>query len=355
MTTKENKQQEVQEIPPQTTVELETPLPGKSLGLILTFIVAILALLASLYSMGSNYLTQQENKKYQQQLSTLTQSQAHLEKAMEVMLSNLNQTVGTMEQKIQNSTPREDSSSENKAMDEQQWLLQKAQLYLELASVSNTSNQPSMTVGFLTHADKILADLKDQNLNPVRQAIAEQLKRAESLTNNDWAQALRQLDDLQHQIEKLTQPVAFMANSEANVNQTLEQSGWKTNWQNSLKLLGKLVIVKHHDGNYEPGLTPMQLDLAKNNIVLNLQEAQWALLNRNDAIFQQALIQAITSLQTTLTELGIDTTLLVKTLQELQSLKLANSPLDPGKPLNLIDAIIKKENSLPTKNTGAKL
>ena len=61
-------------------------------------------------------------------------------------------------------------------------------------------------------------------------------------------------------------------------------------------------------------MSPLYESILKESIRLNLQEAQWAILNNNPAVYQLALKQAITNLKRTFNETSQDIHIFTQTI-----------------------------------------
>ena len=112
--------------------------------------------------------------------------------------------------------------------------------------------------------------------------------------------------------------------------------------QDNLSLLQKLVIIRHHDSNIRPLLGPEREGQLRENVRLTLQEAQWAVLQNNEALFQLLLAQAIKNIKLQFSANDAGTQTLLKLLVTLQQTHLVQQlpVLDQSLPLlnKVIDA-----------------
>ena len=96
-----------------------------------------------------------------------------------------------------------------------------------------------------------------------------------------------------------------------------------------MNLLEKMVIIRRDDENISPLISPLYESILKENIRLNLQEAQWAILNNNPAVYQLTLKQAIINLKKSFNKTSQDISSLLKQLQDLQQIKITQDKTSP--------------------------
>jgi uroporphyrin-3 C-methyltransferase len=87
--------------------------------------------------------------------------------------------------------------------------------------------------------------------------------------------------------------------------------------------------------------------MLREEIRLNIQEAQWALLHRNEAVYQWSLSQALQHIHGTFEASASTTTSLIRQLQHLQQMNLALKKPMVGHSLPLLNEWIESKN-VPT-------
>ncbi|MFO3149026.1 uroporphyrinogen-III C-methyltransferase, partial [Legionella pneumophila serogroup 1] len=92
----------------------------------------------------------------------------------------------------------------------------------------------------------------------------------------------------------------------------------------------------------------------KENIRLNLQEAQWAILNNNPAVYQFALNQAIANLKRVFNDSSQNTDALIKQLSTLQNVKLTQEKPVVGQAIPLINQMIDNKELLVDQANSKK-
>ncbi|HBI21003.1 MAG TPA: hypothetical protein DDY37_00180 [Legionella sp.] len=179
------------------------------------------------------------------------------------------------------------------------WLLLKVRYYLELSCINaQWSDNAATTVALLQAADAQLATVHDPRVFPVRQAIAKEIAEWQALSPVDITGLFTQLDAAQHIIDRLK--VKKMPSRSLPPSSELAQKSSKT-WRDRLEVtlhqLEQLVVIQHHEEAIQPLFTPAYESMLRENIRLNLQETQWAIIQHNPAVYQLSLTQAIDTLR----------------------------------------------------------
>ena len=228
------------------------------------------------------------------------------------------------------------------------WLLLKARYYLELAEINaHWSDNTPTTVALFKQADALLLNLQEPQVFSVRQEIAKEIAQIQAVQPLDVAGLLSQLDAAQHLVVTLPSKNP-LTQTKANpaMDKTIKSpTTWREHLQNSLFKLEKLVIIRHHDVPIQPLLTPEYDSILRENIRLNLQEAQWAVLQKNQAVYALSLTQAIDNINQLFDQNATSTQSLIKLVNDLQSTQLNMPALVPGQSLLLLNQLIDSKKS----------
>lgn len=237
-------------------------------------------------------------------------------------IQGLNASEQQLQTRVDELNKQLQTALQKKLYQKQDWLLQKAKHYLELAQINiHWTNDPNASIAMLQEADTILRELPDQRLFPVRQSIAAEITQLQAVSSADLAGILSQLDTLKASVDKLPVKTSAMSpvspdNSSPNTD---AQSAWKSKLQDSINALEQLVVIKHHDGEaIEPILSPLYINLLRESVRINLQAAQWAAIHYDSTVFQQALAQAIEDVNRGFDKNNAETQSLINGLQALQ-------------------------------------
>jgi uroporphyrin-3 C-methyltransferase len=70
------------------------------------------------------------------------------------------------------------------------------------------------------------------------------------------------------------------------------QSEWKKTWQTTLATFKSLVIIRNRQNEISPLISVTQEEFLRQNLQLIFQQAQWAVLQQQQAVYQYSLTQA---------------------------------------------------------------
>ncbi len=231
------------------------------------------------------------------------------------------------------------------------WLLLKARYYLELAEINaHWSDNTQTTSALLQQADDLLANLHEPELYIVRQAIAKEMTQLQAIPTIDIVGLLAKLDAAQQLLTDLPikNPFTLTNASPSSVTATNKTpSAWRERVQNSIQLLEKLVLIRHHDEAVEPLLAPEYESVLRETCLLNLQEAQWAVIQRNHDVYKLSLTQAINTIKRTFDLQAKNTQTLLQQLNELQQTQLDSQKPTTGESLLLLNHLIASKKSSP--------
>lgn len=354
MTTKnESPQSQPLEASPQQKAKTASPsVYEQHFATLIIGLAAAIALILSLISFFKvNHFQQSagdQKGKLQTRFAALEQEQTKLT----ANLANLGQTLQLSKESIQQQVS-DLNQSLHKALRQrhyqrQDWLLQKAKYYLELAQINaHWSDNQETTIALLQAADTVLQDVSDQQLFKIRQTIATEITAIKAIPKLDLAGLLSQLDAAQQMVSTLPLKQGINNLSEENVAPADEDSSsaWKSKLRENMKLLEKLIVVRKHDDDVEPILSPLHQEALRESIRMNLQEAQWALLEHNSAVYTQSLKQAIEGINRIFDVSASPTQALLSDLQKLRGISLENQrPLVNGS-LNLLNQFIDNQKN----------
>ncbi len=171
----------------------------------------------------------------------------------------------------------------------------------------------------------------------------------QAIVPTDIAGMLAKLDAAQKQVASLSSknPVNPSETTPAKHLNNTQQDGWSRHLQSSMQILEKLVIIRHHDKSIQPMLSPEYEAILRETIILNLQEAQWAVIQHNDDVFKLALTQAIDHIKRGFDLNTESTRALIKQLDDLQQTRLQSQQSEPGESLQLLNQIINSRKITP--------
>lgn len=322
----------------------------------LALMIALAAMALALYTMqinkNSNEKLLDKNKYLIQTLEQLKSNQSHIENQIQVKINEAQQA---MHNKIEALNKTLHSAMTQKLYQNQDWLLLKARYCLELAQINaHWSDNNSTSIALLQQADSLLGQLSSPPVYNIRQIIATNLAQLKTIPTLDSAGLLSKLDALQIEVDSLNVPSIVNTGIESNSLTDDKQPSWKKALQNSLNTLQKLVVVRRVDNSLQSLMTPLYKSMLTEAIKLNLQEAQWAILNKNTAVYQFTLKQAMKQLKTTFKSDSSETIAIINQLKELEQITLVHPQPQIGEAIPLLNELIDANESKTTQNNNSK-
>ena len=222
------------------------------------------------------------------QQAQLAQVQAEQQQKLVARVNDLEQTLAHQRDRLRalSTTTRED------------WLLAEAEYLLKLANQRLLIERNTRaTQALMEEADRILRDLDDPDLLPVRRALAQDLTQIKLATQVDLEGLYLRLASLAETIHQLpTMPrrqVAEPAGENQNESQTAEPQTWWRDLLSDVKDafsgLGNFIRVRDHAERPRPILPPDSAEYLQQNLRLMLERAQLAAMREQADIYQRSL------------------------------------------------------------------
>lgn len=325
----------------------------------LSLIVAISAIGIALYTLSFNKNIKnkllEENKSLIAELEQLKEKQTTFQDQIATKADNMEQNQSALQKKVNHLNKALQTAMTQQLYQNQDWLLLKARYYLELAQINtHWSDNYNATIALLQEADQLLSKIATPKIFDIRQTIAKEIAELKATSTTDIAGLLSQLDAAQITVSNLTIQSTIDESQPAEETQTTSNpSAWHSRLQESVNLLEKLITVRRNDENFKPLISPLFESILRESIRLNLQEAQWAVLNNNSAVYQLALKQALMNIKRTFNEKSPSTNALLKQLAQLQQIKLTQEKPLIGQALPLLNQMINKKELLGNQSNGA--
>lgn len=219
-------------------------------------------------------------------------------------------------------------------LEKQDWQLLQVQYYLELAQINlHWSNDSRIALALLQAADNHLKSMNDQRIFSLRQVIAQEIIQLKLIPLLDRAGILSRLDAAQTVVDQL--PLHFTYTKEQT-----PPGSWKNKWQENIHLLERLITIKH---NNEALKTSIQQRLySRENLHMHILAAQWALIQNDNTLYQEALSKALMFLDTHFNKSPL-IDVLHKHLQELKQYSLTPTSSNLQQSLLLLEKLIQEE------------
>lgn len=206
------------------------------------------------------------------------------------------------------------------------WILAEVNYLVRLANYNlSYGRDVPAAIALLQTADQRLAQLNAPALNQIRQQLANNITSLQAAGKLDMVGILAKISALQLQVKQLPliAPPTFAA---AATNKTTDsdktQPVWRRAFDHSLATLKELVIVRHHQQPIEPLLDSEQFMYLHQNLQLQLQQAQWAVLHGQQDVYQNSLQQAADWVEKYFASASPQTTAFIQTINQLQKINI---------------------------------
>lgn len=233
------------------------------------------------------------------------------------------------------------------------WIMQKAKYYLELATINNNwTNDANTTKKLLTAADNTLRNIQKDEITEVRKIIAEENLQISAIKKIDTIKLLAEINAIDKYLKTL--PIIPLKNKLTNneTSKTVElnqDNNWQNNLKNNLKKLNDLIIIRHNTQDSTQFLSPSYLLTIRETLRLNLQQMQWAILENNQEIYNLSCKQAIANINYALDKENSQKQAIIKKLHVLQKTNINLRKVKIGKSLTELNRIIKSTGSTTIK------
>lgn len=343
------------------------PTPKKSpIGTGLTLFIALCALGSALYSIQYTMRTQKIQAQHASDQSAavteLMNARGSMQESITAMEARAQQKLQGLQETMNTQTAKVQALLSQPLLQKDDWILLKARYYLELAEINAHWNAPTpTTAALLQQADTLLQPLNTQKLMAIRQTLAKEIALLKAMQQVDTMGILSQLDAAQAMVNTLNvkTPYTTAGLDTKKQNPTPQNTpAWRMQLQKSIATLEQLVVIRRQDEAIEPLISPLYEAMVRENIRMSLQQAQWAVLNSNQAVYQWALNQALHNTQNTFNQQDTNTTSFLRHLTQLQHINLTPKKPEIGAALPLLNQLIDNPSvhTAPAANTeqGAK-
>ncbi|HEB57340.1 MAG TPA: hypothetical protein ENI98_13780 [Gammaproteobacteria bacterium] len=245
-------------------------------------------------------------EKQQQQLASHTREQIEqLRQQLKPELEQLNSRNNELQQRLSRQEKQQQALSE--AFDNllktrrhlrNDWLLAEADYLLRLASHRLLlARDTGSALAAIQAADDRLREMTDPAVTPLRNMLAEDIRRLKAVPEPDITGLSAQLSALAHGVDSLPLLSAY-TDSRANKAEADKSAQTRVkDWQQLPEAIWgdikKLLVIRERHGRVIPLLSPKQHFFLIQNLKLKLEQARLALLNAEPAIYQERLQSAI--------------------------------------------------------------
>ena len=181
--------------------------------------------------------------------------------------------------------------------DRSDWQLTEAEYLLQLANQRLLLGDDLKTaLEQLLSADNIIHDVDDSGLLPARAALAKDIAALKAVDVVDTDGIYFELEAIANQAQQLhlIEPVEIQEEAPAPTNEVQSTLGerMQTGLRAAVQKLYQLVQIRRRDEPYKPLLAPQYEAALKQNLKLAFEQAQVALLTRNQKLYEHSLAKA---------------------------------------------------------------
>jgi len=273
----------------------------------ITGVLVVLAILIASWTFYQQTLFNQnwadQQTKIDQQLNQQKQIIEQAKKSGDTSVQSANQTQLQLAQLITKNKQLQESllstQERIKALSgrqKQDWMLAEAAYLIKAAQLQlSLQKDKSTAIQLLKTADSRIIEIADHGLLPIREAIAKDLSNLALILELDITGIALTLDAINKQIPNLSLLALEFEPLEKSLNtDTKEKTDEGFNLENIYQsFLADFVIIKDHSEPVKPLMTTDQRVNLNSNIQLAIQQAQIALLQGNETLYQLNIENAI--------------------------------------------------------------
>ena len=230
-----------------------------------------------------------------------------------------------------------------------QWRLAEAEHLLRLANDQLLAGRPlRFARQQVATADRLVAELDDPQLQPLRAALAADLAALDGHAPADVEGQFFRLSAGIGQVDRLP-PRGTPSLAEATTGEPAApvQPGWRGWLDRIWQQLRPLVVIRQRTQSVEPLLTSSQTAMLRQQLQLQLQLAQLALLRGEPSIYHTSLDAALDLLDRQFDGNAAEVTALRATLRELTQQPIATAAPTLEASLSAVRQAIEAERNTP--------
>lgn len=253
------------------------------------------------------------------------------QKSLRYALENQRQEMSSIEQGVNQLRVEKQSDATAWTLLEVERLIRLANYHVVIDSNIDVARK------ILQFAEDRLHDLADPSLLGLRKVIGQQMATLETAPRVDVENLIVRINTVSQAVSRLNvlgDYTEVVAKQEEQA-QLSEENKWKKQIQENLEVLRGLVVLRRLDKPVMPLVSPEQHANLVENIQLQLAIAEWAVLHRNQTIYQKSLDQAAVWVKRYFHE----NTATGSVLQSLSSLQRQNVEPDMPSLAQSIDAV----------------
>ena len=267
------------------TDKLQTKSLRCTLGWIALFAMLLLSIAMSICAISLHRITTAK-------IATLAQT-------FERSVQRSNARIDALRQQLSNQQSQMETLLKNSPNHSQRWRVENGLLMVRLAHYQlNVFHNIPVAIRLLNASLSELHSLNGNTAFRVKQSLTHYLNQLKTYPNLDQESLIHQLNSLSLQIDQLTISAPSIKKKTMAPAPVFHHNA--PNWQHHLEKtwheFKSMIVIRHLDHPVTPLTAPNQQAYLLQHLHLQLQQAQWAILNRNQVLYLDALNQFETQL-----------------------------------------------------------
>jgi uroporphyrin-3 C-methyltransferase len=262
----------------------------------LTILIALIALSFAWYAFENTEQLKLEKQVLNNKVEQLKQQQTRVKTLFHTVTQSHTDDQNTIKNRINTLDEHLKNALHQHAYQTDDWMFFKARYYLELAQINaEWSTNNDTTIALMKQADLLLSNLHDQHLLKIRQSIAGEIAEVKAIPPLDIAGMLSILNLAYDELNSIPLKSSIRSihqNQEVSDTKTTP-STWREQFKQSLDFMKTLIVIRKQNEPIEPLPSSSEELMLREQVQLNLQAAQWSILEHNDTVYQWSIAQAI--------------------------------------------------------------
>jgi uroporphyrin-3 C-methyltransferase len=232
---------------------------------------------------------------------------------------------------------------ELRSTDRVDWSLAEAEYLLRLAYQRLLMAQDvNSAMALLSSADAILREVDDTDLLPAREAIARDLAALRTVPGIDVDGAWLRLEALAGRVDSLL--LFELAVENESADELSEDAGWverlEQGFRAAVEKISSYIVIRRREQPYETLIDPQWEQLVRQNLRMQIAQAQAALLSGNPVLYEASLATTRRWLQEFFDFNQMDVTALDREIQALMAVEITREYPDIGGSLAALKLVI---------------
>ena len=322
------------------------PSKGRGFVVLLALLLALVALLVAGYSVWMNQQQlaqvsagQQRIDGIQRQLDGALSAQQQASSRAQALAADNRRLLDELEALSRQTRHNDARLAELAGSDRQDWLVAEVEYLLRLGNQRlNLERDVSGALAMLEAADKVLAETRNPGFDGVRMEIAREIQSLRLVPGVDRVGAVSRLQAMQDTLGEINwMPDVRFETSTPEASTSNEERSWYAQlWFEVREGLGQAIRIRRTDTPVDIPLSPEQSYYLQQNARLMLEQAQLAMLRRDQNLYDRSLKRVSEWIGRALPQDDAATVTLQQLVTELQGWKVSPAVPDISGSLRLL-------------------